>query len=371
MKGCRQTRVGMHPQPLTQMAFLLMTPCFVPTSSEILSTREGQNKAKEKEVRDGKFNEAIRDEWLQNICGQEVFGRAVPREKAKMVMDLGWRLTWKEKEAEKGKEKEGKNGSPSSSHSPPIATKRVPKAQCFGKGFWDKRKIDTFTGTPVPALIFFCIIWALAYVLQIFVGDVKGAFLQSTDMNAERVYARMPAWMLPILDMYPYPDMKPEKWERVKEYARSLLPRQIREVIRGLYGMPVSSKLCDNKWVGTTGRAGFEKIELGIAVDKEKNVLINWIDDGFGLIAFGQVERVMRHLQGEMEFGKMTRLDIASYKFKYAGMDFEEDKGECRVSMSSYLEGVDTDKLFREYEIPRRGVEGTCSCKQKDFHLQE
>uniref|UniRef100_A0A0G4FNI9 Uncharacterized protein n=1 Tax=Chromera velia CCMP2878 TaxID=1169474 RepID=A0A0G4FNI9_9ALVE len=91
--------------------------------------------AKEEEVRERKFNEAIRDEWLQNICGQEVFRRAVLREEAKMVMDLGWRLTWKEKEAEKGKGKEGKNGSLSPSHSPPTAIKRVPKAPCFGKGF--------------------------------------------------------------------------------------------------------------------------------------------------------------------------------------------------------------------------------------------
>uniref|UniRef100_A0A0G4HUP8 Integrase catalytic domain-containing protein n=1 Tax=Chromera velia CCMP2878 TaxID=1169474 RepID=A0A0G4HUP8_9ALVE len=38
--------------------------------------------AKEEEVKAGEFDEAMRDEWLQNICGQEVFGGEVPRGKA-------------------------------------------------------------------------------------------------------------------------------------------------------------------------------------------------------------------------------------------------------------------------------------------------
>uniref|UniRef100_A0A0G4GNN2 Uncharacterized protein n=1 Tax=Chromera velia CCMP2878 TaxID=1169474 RepID=A0A0G4GNN2_9ALVE len=45
--------------------------------------------AKEEEVKAGEFDEAMRDEWLQNICGQEVLGGEVPRGKVKTVMDLG------------------------------------------------------------------------------------------------------------------------------------------------------------------------------------------------------------------------------------------------------------------------------------------
>uniref|UniRef100_A0A0G4GIB3 Uncharacterized protein n=1 Tax=Chromera velia CCMP2878 TaxID=1169474 RepID=A0A0G4GIB3_9ALVE len=39
--------------------------------------------AKEDGVKVGEFDEAMRDEWLQNICGQEVFGGEVPRGKVK------------------------------------------------------------------------------------------------------------------------------------------------------------------------------------------------------------------------------------------------------------------------------------------------
>mmetsp|Transcript_31028 Transcript_31028/g.61184 ORF Transcript_31028/g.61184 Transcript_31028/m.61184 type:complete len:153 (-) Transcript_31028:386-844(-) len=147
-------------------------------------------------------------------------------------MDLGWRLTWKEKEEEKGKgEKEtkppmGPNGGVSRRYSLPKSKKRVAKARCFAKGFRNKRKIDTFTGIPLPALIFLCIIWALAHLLQFFVGDVKGAFLQSDDNNAERMYTCMPEWMPPIPNVCPYPEIKPKKWERIKKYARSLRPGQ-------------------------------------------------------------------------------------------------------------------------------------------------
>uniref|UniRef100_A0A0G4FD47 Uncharacterized protein n=1 Tax=Chromera velia CCMP2878 TaxID=1169474 RepID=A0A0G4FD47_9ALVE len=132
----------------------------------------------------------------------------------------------------------------------------------------------------------------------------------------------MPEWMPPIPNVCPYPEMKPKKWERIKKYARSLRPGQIREVKRGLYGMPVSSKLFDDKWVGAAGRAGFMRVELGIALDEKKNVLVNWIDDVFGMIGFGSIDLLIRHLQGEMEFGKIRKLDMRSYHFKYSGMDF-------------------------------------------------
>uniref|UniRef100_A0A0G4H0R3 Reverse transcriptase Ty1/copia-type domain-containing protein n=1 Tax=Chromera velia CCMP2878 TaxID=1169474 RepID=A0A0G4H0R3_9ALVE len=244
--------------------------------------------AKEEEVKAGEFDEAMRDEWLQNICGQEVFGGEVPQGKVKTVMDLGWRLTWKEKEEEKRKEKKetkppvGPNGGVSRRYSLPKSKKRVAKARCFAKGFRDKRKIDTFIGTPLPTLIFLCVIWALAHSLQFFVGDVKGAFLQSDDNNAERMYARMPKWMPPIPNVCPYPEMKPEKWERIKRYARSLRPGQIREVKRGLYRMPVSSKLFDDKWVGAAGRVGFMRVELGITLDEKKNVLLDGVTAAVG-----------------------------------------------------------------------------------------
>uniref|UniRef100_A0A0G4GNL5 Uncharacterized protein n=1 Tax=Chromera velia CCMP2878 TaxID=1169474 RepID=A0A0G4GNL5_9ALVE len=76
--------------------------------------------------------------------------------------------------------------------------------------------------------------------------------------------------------------------------------------------MPVSSKLFDDKWVGAAGRAGFMRVELGIALDEKKNVLVNWIDDVFRMIGFGSIDSLIRHLQGEMEFGKIRKLDMRS-----------------------------------------------------------
>uniref|UniRef100_A0A0G4IBI8 Uncharacterized protein n=1 Tax=Chromera velia CCMP2878 TaxID=1169474 RepID=A0A0G4IBI8_9ALVE len=148
---------------------------------------------------------------------------------------------------------------------------------------------------------------------SMFVGDVKGAFLQSDDTNRDRVYTRMPEWMPPIPDVCPYPDMPAEKWERIVAYARSLQPGQVREVVRGLYGIPVSSKLFDDKWVRAIEKVEYKRVELGIAIDRGKNVFINWIDDVFGLIAFGQVDGLVKHLRGEMQFGKLSRLDMGAY----------------------------------------------------------
>uniref|UniRef100_A0A0G4GTX2 Uncharacterized protein n=1 Tax=Chromera velia CCMP2878 TaxID=1169474 RepID=A0A0G4GTX2_9ALVE len=90
-----------------------------------------QISAKEKEVKVGEFDEAMRDEWLQNICGQEVFGGEVPQGKVRTVMDLGWRLTWKEKKEEKGKGEKAPvrpNGGMSRRYSLLKSKKRVAKA---------------------------------------------------------------------------------------------------------------------------------------------------------------------------------------------------------------------------------------------------
>uniref|UniRef100_A0A0G4H9J5 Uncharacterized protein n=1 Tax=Chromera velia CCMP2878 TaxID=1169474 RepID=A0A0G4H9J5_9ALVE len=53
--------------------------------------RSTQILVKEEEVKAGEFDETMRDEWLQNICRQEVFGGEVSRGKVKTVIDLGWR----------------------------------------------------------------------------------------------------------------------------------------------------------------------------------------------------------------------------------------------------------------------------------------
>uniref|UniRef100_A0A0G4IF23 Uncharacterized protein n=1 Tax=Chromera velia CCMP2878 TaxID=1169474 RepID=A0A0G4IF23_9ALVE len=199
------------------------------------------------DVKAGKFDTALRDEWLLNICGQEVFGKEVKKEEVKAkrltVINLGARFTWKEKEGA-GAKKDGKTKENSEKE-------RQAKARAFGKGYLDKRKLDTYTGTPVPSLIFLCVIWALALCLQMFV-------------------------------------------------------------------------------------------------------------DG-----------LVKHHRGEMQFGKLSRLNMGAYRFKYAGMDCEGDRGQCRVSMSSYLEGVDTEKLFQEFKIHRTGVGATSSCKEKELELQE
>jgi len=72
-----------------------------------------------------------------------------------------------------------------------------------------------------------------------------------------------------------------------------------------------------------------------------------------------------------MEFGKIRKLDMCSYHFKYSGMDFQGNEHECKVSMTSYLQGVDTEKLFRKFKISRKGVGATSSCTEKDLELKE
>uniref|UniRef100_A0A0G4I515 Uncharacterized protein n=1 Tax=Chromera velia CCMP2878 TaxID=1169474 RepID=A0A0G4I515_9ALVE len=59
------------------------------------------------EVVRGDFDVACRDEWLKNIVDKGVLGRVVDRKEVDCVMQMGWRLTWKEKEAQQA-EKENK-----------------------------------------------------------------------------------------------------------------------------------------------------------------------------------------------------------------------------------------------------------------------
>uniref|UniRef100_A0A0G4FAW7 Uncharacterized protein n=1 Tax=Chromera velia CCMP2878 TaxID=1169474 RepID=A0A0G4FAW7_9ALVE len=66
-----------------------------------------QTPALPEEVARGDFDVACRDEWLKNIVGKGVLGRVVDRKEVDSVMQIGWRLTWKEKETQQvEKEKE-------------------------------------------------------------------------------------------------------------------------------------------------------------------------------------------------------------------------------------------------------------------------
>uniref|UniRef100_A0A0G4I266 Uncharacterized protein n=1 Tax=Chromera velia CCMP2878 TaxID=1169474 RepID=A0A0G4I266_9ALVE len=66
-----------------------------------------QTPALPEEVARGDFDVACRDKWLKNIVGKGVLGRVVDRKEVDSVMQIGWRLTWKEKEAQQAeKEKE-------------------------------------------------------------------------------------------------------------------------------------------------------------------------------------------------------------------------------------------------------------------------
>uniref|UniRef100_A0A0G4HCM1 Uncharacterized protein n=1 Tax=Chromera velia CCMP2878 TaxID=1169474 RepID=A0A0G4HCM1_9ALVE len=79
-------------------------PLMVPDDFKQEST---QTPALPEEVARGDFDIVCRDEWLKNIVGKGVLGRVVDRKEVNSVMQMGWRLTWKEKEAQQAeKEKE-------------------------------------------------------------------------------------------------------------------------------------------------------------------------------------------------------------------------------------------------------------------------
>uniref|UniRef100_A0A0G4F6Z9 Uncharacterized protein n=1 Tax=Chromera velia CCMP2878 TaxID=1169474 RepID=A0A0G4F6Z9_9ALVE len=75
----------------------------------VLEFKKGSTQlpADPEDVKAGKFDTALRDEWLLNICRQEVFRnfKEVKKEEAKAkrltVINLGARFTWKEKEQRK------------------------------------------------------------------------------------------------------------------------------------------------------------------------------------------------------------------------------------------------------------------------------
>uniref|UniRef100_A0A0G4HIH6 Uncharacterized protein n=1 Tax=Chromera velia CCMP2878 TaxID=1169474 RepID=A0A0G4HIH6_9ALVE len=137
-----------------------------------------QISATQEEVAQGDFNIAMHDEWLRNIIGQGMLGREVNRDEVDALMQMGWRLTWKEKtslnkEEEKDTDREadetGKR-KPKQVDSKPNPSKgkkaeRSPKARCFAKGFTDKQKVDTYVGTPSIWAILLCLVFALSFGL--------------------------------------------------------------------------------------------------------------------------------------------------------------------------------------------------------------
>uniref|UniRef100_A0A0G4FUQ7 Uncharacterized protein n=1 Tax=Chromera velia CCMP2878 TaxID=1169474 RepID=A0A0G4FUQ7_9ALVE len=346
------------------------------------------------EVERGDFDEACRDEWLKNIIGKGVLGRVVDRKEVDSVMRMGWRLTWKEKEtkqAEKEKEenrqKEGKAGIDRQSgrqadgsqgdreaqqprkykgrkgrikeNEPRQARpeNRKPKARCFGKGFTDKRAVNTYVGTPsVWAILMFCI-FSLTFCLFRFAGDISGAFFTAPDKNEKRAAVIIPDWLPHIPAKNPYKDMNDRDYKTLRKAALEIKPGELRLVEKGLYGMPCSGNIFDKSLAGVQGEAGYERVETGVAVKRGEagepavGVQINWIDDVLGARRGRKEiaeEIVFLRFRSRFEWGHLSEL-LSDASIKYAGMVFSFFNETVEVSQNSYSRGVNTmiDALWR------------------------
>uniref|UniRef100_A0A0G4GUE6 Uncharacterized protein n=1 Tax=Chromera velia CCMP2878 TaxID=1169474 RepID=A0A0G4GUE6_9ALVE len=172
----------------------------------------------------------MHDEWLRNIIGQGVLGQEVNRDEVDALMQMGWRLTWKEKtglnkeeekdadrEADRTEKRKPKQADSKMNPSEGKKAERTPKARCFAKGFTDKRKVDTYVGAPSIWAILLCLVFALSFGLIWYGGDVKGAFLSAEDRNRQRTGVVIPTWISKAPDLNPYPDISDADTKRSKQ----------------------------------------------------------------------------------------------------------------------------------------------------------
>eukprot|EP00820_Chromera_velia_P009859 Cvel_21460.t1-p1 / transcript=Cvel_21460.t1 / gene=Cvel_21460 / organism=Chromera_velia_CCMP2878 / gene_product=hypothetical protein / transcript_product=hypothetical protein / location=Cvel_scaffold2015:3265-4102(-) / protein_length=279 / sequence_SO=supercontig / SO=protein_coding / is_pseudo=false len=230
---------------------------------------------------------------------------------------------------------------------------RKPKARCFGKGFTDKRAVDTYVSTPsVWAILIFCI-FSLTFCLSRFAGDIFGAFLTAPDKNEKRAAVIIPDWLPHIPAKNPYEDMNDRDYETLRKAALEIKPGELRLVEKGLYGMPCSGNIFDKSLAGVQGEAGYERVETGVAVKRGQagepavGVQINWIDDVFGARR-GRKETAEEivFLRSRFEWGHLSKLP-SDASIKYAGMDFSFFNETVEVFQNSYSRGVNTDALWR------------------------
>uniref|UniRef100_A0A0G4HSY9 Uncharacterized protein n=1 Tax=Chromera velia CCMP2878 TaxID=1169474 RepID=A0A0G4HSY9_9ALVE len=93
--------------PTHDCFYLGSNPEYLLTVPDDFKQGSTQTPALPEEVARGDFDIVCRDEWLKNIVGKGVLGRVVDRKEVDSIMQMGWRLTWKEKEAQQAeKEKE-------------------------------------------------------------------------------------------------------------------------------------------------------------------------------------------------------------------------------------------------------------------------
>uniref|UniRef100_A0A0G4GWM2 Uncharacterized protein n=1 Tax=Chromera velia CCMP2878 TaxID=1169474 RepID=A0A0G4GWM2_9ALVE len=232
----------------------------------------------------GDFNIAMHNKWLRNIIGQGVLSREVNRDEVDALIQMGWRLTWKEKtgpnkeenDADKEADETGKR-KPKQADSKPNPSEgkkaeRTPKARCFIKGFTDKWKVDTYVGTPSIWAILLCFVFALSFGLVWYGGDVKEAFLSAELKNRQRAGVIIPKWIPKAPDLNPYPDISGADYEEIKAVAGAIWPGQIHMVEKGLYRMPCSGNLFNGKMQRVQKSRGFKRVESGVAVQRPNRV---------------------------------------------------------------------------------------------------
>uniref|UniRef100_A0A0G4F8Y8 Uncharacterized protein n=1 Tax=Chromera velia CCMP2878 TaxID=1169474 RepID=A0A0G4F8Y8_9ALVE len=364
-----------------------------------------QTPALPEEVVKGDFDVACRDEWLKNIVGKGVLGRVVDRKEVNSVMRMGWRLTWKEKEAQQAEKEKEENRQEEEKAAQSRQTmgkgdrlqydregeqpqkyngrkgrikrtgdenegrqrqgiNRKPKARYFGKGFMDKRAVDTYVGIPSVWAILIFAIFSLTFSLNLFTGNISGAFFTALDRNEKRAAAIIPDWLPEIPDTNLYDDINDEDYAELRRAALAIKPGELRLIEKGLYRMPCSGNIFDKSLAEMQGQAGYKRVETGVAIKVGESgqladsIQINWIDDVFeGRKGKKEMEGEIEFLKIKFDWGHLRELLPPQSSIKYAGMDFMFSHSTAEISQDSYCRGVNTDAIWRVLGEKRKGGE--------------